>query len=130
MNIYTCTNEVLHLFLQMHMGMDLQDTSVGVNRCRPGKIVIACNCVTWHIQCVQMPTCRTVLKGKIKVSTLLSHPRRVMSPRGFFKKHYYPLLKILIILPVSGDFLNGNHCCVTTVHFPTKANLVVAFVGN
>lgn len=90
MNIYTCANEVLHLFLQMHMGMDLQDTSVGVNRCRPGKIVIACNCVTWHIQCVQMPTCsRTVLKGK-KKSTLLSLPKRVMNPRGFFKSITIP----------------------------------------
>lgn len=83
MNIYTCMNEVLHLFL--HMGMDLQDTSVGVNTYRPGKVVIACNCATWHIQCAQMPTCRTVLEGKIKISTLLSLPKRVMNPRDFFK---------------------------------------------
>lgn len=72
MNVYAYTNEALHLFLHMHMGMDLQDTSVGVNRCRPGKIVIACNCATWHILCVQMHTSRTVLKSKIKISTFFS----------------------------------------------------------
>lgn len=47
----------------MRMGMDLQD-SVGVNRCRPGKIVIACNRAAWHIQCVQTETCETVFKVK------------------------------------------------------------------
>lgn len=109
MNIYTCTNEVLHLFSQMHMGMDLQDTSVGVNRCRPGKIVIACNCATWHIQCVQIPTCRTVLKGKIKFSTVSSLPKRVTNPKGFsFFKLNWPSLEILIVFPFSGEFLNGN----------------------
>lgn len=95
MNIYEYTNEALHLFLHMYMGMDLQDTRVGVNRCRPGKIVIVCNCATWHIQRVQMHTCRTLLKSKIKIFTFSSLPKRVMNPRDFFKHDYY-LLKILI----------------------------------
>lgn len=101
------------------MGMDLQDTSVGVNRCRPGKIVIACNCATWHRQGVQMPACRTVLKGKIKISTF---PKELQILRlGGFFKHNYPLLKILIILPVSGAFLNGNHCSFPQTGKPGSA---------
>lgn len=72
MNIYAYTNEALSLFLHMHMGMDLQDTGVGVNRFRPGKIVIACNCATWHMQCIQRHTYRTVFKSKIKIPTFSS----------------------------------------------------------
>lgn len=66
MNIYAYTNEALHLFLHMHMGVDLQGTSVGVNRRRPGKIVIACNCATWHIQCVQMHNLQNSIKKQNK----------------------------------------------------------------
>lgn len=122
MNIYAYTNEALHLFLHMHVGMDLQDTNVGVNRCRPGKIVIACYCAIWHTQCVQTHTCGRVLKSKIKIYTFSSLPRRVMNPRVFFK-HNYHLLKTFIknlLIPVFGDFLNGNCCCVTLFTSPGR----------
>lgn len=75
--------------------MDLQDTSVGVNRCRPGKVVIA-----QHRGCTNTYLHSTGRKG-INTSALASLPKSVMNPGacgglGFFWSITTAYWKLLI----------------------------------